>query len=489
MKLSNFIEKPKITARDKFISVAVLVFFALQPQLANCAPLTLEQFLGEVQAGNDSYKSSKMTGEAAPDKAIDAEMAYAPTIFANAQNAIDKKELKPASQRGTETDYASAQFGVSKMTSFGTAAKLYYTASHTKIQGTSPQFIPEPEWRETTPTLEITHPLWKNAFGRDIANGVELQKGQAEISQLTETLKQKVTLAEAEGTYWRLVLARESIRVSKDNLERAKKIIDWTKRRVAKELADNADLIQAEALGELREIELTMAIDEERSAAFAFNTSRGNPSPNVKEELLKLTPELIAKLPTPTRTGDREDVRAAAMAASLSNVAVDLAGAKYQPSIDIFASGTLNGRDPDSNSKANSNALKSKHATYAMGLKVSAVLGGESFSRLRAGVAKEREAAILTASRRRFENEREWIDLSLKLQESKSRLSLTQKIEATQLKKLTAERERQSRGRSTMFQVMQAETDYASSQLNVVRNKAEILGIIARMKTFGGSSL
>jgi hypothetical protein len=37
-----------------------------------------------------------------------------------------------------------------------------------------------------------------------------------------------------------------------------------------------------------------------------------------------------------------------------------------------------------------------------------------------------------------------------------------------------------------MFQVMQAETDYASSQLSVIRNKAEILGVIARMKTFGG---
>jgi hypothetical protein len=37
-----------------------------------------------------------------------------------------------------------------------------------------------------------------------------------------------------------------------------------------------------------------------------------------------------------------------------------------------------------------------------------------------------------------------------------------------------------------MFQVMQCETDYAASQLNVIRNKAEILGIIARMKTFGG---
>ena len=447
---------------------------------------TLDQFLEQVRTGNDSYKAARLIEDAAPDKAVDAEMAYAPTLFATAQSAVDKKEVQPASQRGTETDYISGQVGVSKLTGIGTAFKLYYGMSHTKIHGTSPQFVPEPEWREASPTLEVTHPLWKNALGKDVAKSVELQQGQTEITRLTESLKRKITLSEAEGTYWRLVLARESLRVAKDNLDRAKKIIDWTRRRVGKELADNADLLQAEALGELREIELTMAIDEERTAAFSFNTIRGNSSSNVPEELTKLTPDTLKNLSIPKRGKDREDVVAAEKSAKLGEIAADLANSKYQPSVDLFASGTLNGRDLESNSKANSEAFKAKHATYAVGLKVTAVLGGSSFSKLRAGVAKERQAAVLAAARRRYENDREWVDLNLKLQESRSRLGLTQKIEATQLKKLNAERNRQSRGRSTMFQVMQAETDYASSQLNVIRNKAEILGIMARIKTFGG---
>lgn len=453
---------------------------------AYAAPLTLDQFLEQVRTGNDLYKASRLVEDAAPDKAVDAEMVYAPNIFANVQKAVDKKEVQPVSQRGSETDYASAQLGVSKLTSVGTALRLYYGASQTKIIGTSPQFVPEPEWREASPTLEITQPLWKNALGRDVAKSAELLKGQAEITRLTESLKKKVTLSEAEGTYWRLVLARESLRVAKENLERVKKIVNWTKLRVGKELADNADLIQAEALGELREIELTMSIDEERAAAFSFNTIRGSNGPHVAEDLMKLTPEVLKNLPIPKRTTDREDVAAAEKSAKLGEIAADLANSKYQPAIDIFASGTLNGRDLESNSKATTNAFKGKHATYAIGLKMSAVLGGESFSRLRAGVARERQAATLTAARRRYENDREWVDLNLKLQESRARLGLTQKIETTQLKKLNAERNRQSRGRSTMFQVMQAETDYASSQLNVIRNKAEILGIMARIKTFGG---
>jgi outer membrane protein TolC len=463
-----------------------LVLVMTMSQQAWAAPLTLTEYLKQVETGNDGYKSSQITGAAAPDKSAEASIVYAPTAFATIQSAVDKKQLVPQAQRGTETAYLSTQFGITKLTTWGTTGKLYYSASQTKIHGTSPLYVPEPSWRETSPTLEVTHPLWKNAHGKDLAKSLDLESEKATVTQLTETMKRKASLAEAEGNYWRLVLARESVRVAKDNLERATKIVEWNRRRVKNELADNADLIQAEALGEVREIELRMAIDEERAAAHAFNTSRGNMSDDVKDELVKITPELIDSLPTPTKTREREDLQAMNAVEKMSSIGADLSMGKYDPTLDVFASGTLNGRDLNAYSKANSQSMKAKHATYAFGLKFSAPIGGELVSRVRAGYGKDKEAAALAANRKRYENDREWSDLGKKLLESKSRLTLTQRIEKTQQRKLTAERERQSRGRSTMFQVMQCETDYASAQLNVIRNKAEILGIIARMKTFGG---
>ena len=464
------------------LSLAVM----LTATVSQAQSLTLDQYLGQVRAGNDGYKSSIATADGAPNKSADADMVYATTVFANIQTAVDKKEMIPASQRGSETDNTSTQVGLSKMTTFGTAAKFYYNASQTTIHGTSNTFVPQPAWRETSPTIEVTHPLWKNAHGKDIAKSVELQQGQAEITKLSESLKRKATIAESEGYYWRLVLARESVRVAKENLERANRIIAWNQKRVSSELADSADLIQAEALGEVRDIELTMAIDEERAAAHAFNTARGAPGSAVKEDLTKITPELIASIPAPQKANEREDLKATIKAERLSELGADLASDKYDPSLDLFAMGAMNGRDSSSYSKANSESMKAKHTTYAVGLKFSAPLGGDSLSRVRSGYAKDKEAAALAVSRMRYENDREWSDLTSKLGESKSRLALTQNIEATQQRKLGAERSRQSKGRSTMSQVMQSETDYAAAQLNVIRNKAEILGIIARMKTFGG---
>jgi outer membrane protein TolC len=469
----------------RFNFAAITIILVALSETSKAAPLSLEEFLEQVKKNHDGYKASSASSEAASGKISDAEMIYATNVFATIQSAVDKKEQVPAAMRGEQTDYSSYQMGVSKLSSFGTAAKLYYSTSHTKIKGAGPMFVPEPEWYEGGPTLEVSHPLWRNANGLGVAKGIQIQEHQANVTRLTESLKRKFTLAESEGAYWRLVLARENVRTCRENLDRAKKIIDWNRRRVSSELADRADLIQAQALGEVREIELTMALDEERSASHAFNNARGLPSGSVKEELSKITPDIIAKLPIPQRSGEREDLKAALAGQALATLAADLGNGKHDPSVDVFASGTMNGRK-DNYSAAFNEAKKAKRNTYAVGIKINAPLGGSTSSEVKAGYAKDIEAASLSANRKRFENDREWEDLGSKLKESKARLTLSQKIEDTQKRKLEAERDRQSKGRSTMFQVMQAESDLATSQLNVIRTKAEILGIIARMKTFGG---
>lgn len=464
----------------------LLLPWCLVATTGSAKSLTLTDYLQQVKQNNTSMAASTLTAEASSEKTADADMLYQPNVFATIQTTHDKKELSPVAQRGSETDYTSYQAGVSKLTEWGTAARLYYTAAKTSIKDTNPMYVPAPTWYDAAPTLEISQPLLKNSLGRDIKTSVELQRVQGQLSTFTEGLKRKVTLSEAEGAYWRLVIARDSIRTARENLDRAARIVDWNKRRVHSELADAADLIQAESLKDVRDIELTMALDEERAAIHAFNTTRGSNELVVTEELTRITPELIANLPIPQRAGDREDLKAALTAERLTELGMTLAESKYDPSLDVFANASLNGRDDDAQTKSMSNSLKTNHPTWTVGLKFSAPIGGESPAQLRSGWAKDKQAASLIASRRRFEIDREWADLTRKLDESKSRLSLVQRVETTQKRKLDAERDRQKRGRSTMFQVTQFETDYAQAQLNVIRNKAEILGIIARMKTFGG---
>jgi outer membrane protein TolC len=449
--------------------------------------LPLDAFLNQVATKNQTFEASRLSSDAAKGKTEDAEMVYAPTAFASIQAMQDKKEQSPVTQRGDQTDYAQASGGVSKLWDTGTVGKVTYTTSQTNVRNTDPRFVAEPEWYDASTTLEVSHPLLKNAGGKDIHSTIELAKTQSQLLEYQEAFKRKMTLTEAESVYWRLVIARESVRTSKENLERAQKIVQWNAKRVSNELADSSDLVQAQALADVREIELNLAENEERAASHQFNTARGAKEAKVAEDLTPITPDLIASLKIPAKEGTREDLALAKESIHITDLQMSLAEDKYEPSLDLFAQYAFNGRDADGRFKAMSEGLTPQHPTWGVGLKFSAPLGGDTVSRLRGAYAKDKQAATLNADRKQFEIDREWEDLNLKLNESKSRLNLVQKVELTQKKKLDLERERWKKGRSTMFQVMQFESDLAAAQLNLIKSKSEILGIIARMKTFGGA--
>ena len=81
------------------------------------------------------------------------------------------------------------------------------------------------------------------------------------------------------------------------------------------------------------------------------------------------------------------------------------------------------------------------------------------------------------------------MDLLAQLTEGKRKLDLARKIETVQKNKLDLERDRHKRGRTTTYQVLLFEQDFASSQLSRIRAEAELLRILAQMKTFSPASI
>jgi outer membrane protein TolC len=61
----------------------------------------------------------------------------------------------------------------------------------------------------------------------------------------------------------------------------------------------------------------------------------------------------------------------------------------------------------------------------------------------------------------------------------------TFKPESAQKEKLDYEKQRFERGRSTTFQILQFENDYANAQLGAIKARTDILEIMAKLKTFG----
>src|SRR6185295_14729228 len=92
-------------------------------------------------------------------------------------------------------------------------------------------------------------------------------------------------LFNAKMAYWKLALVRAESGIRQDTLNRSQKIWEWTKRRVARNLADPPDALQAEASVRVAELDSQMTREKERTAALQFNRFRNLDKDEVPEDL------------------------------------------------------------------------------------------------------------------------------------------------------------------------------------------------------------
>ncbi len=443
----------------------------------------LKDYLSQVREKHLGYQGSTLMSEGALLRSREASLLISPTLVSNLQYLDDQKPTNNPAFLGNRTVYQSYSLGVAQQTQFGLLAKLTYNMTRTELFGVNTNFVPMPKFYNVVPSLELSQSLWRNGLGSETRATMKLLEAQAKATGFTESLKSKIILAEAESVYWRLTIAHELVAVAMSGVERAKKIREWSGRRASLALADKGDALQAEAGLQGKQLELQMALDEEREASKKFNSMRGQISETTSEELEKVNAENLLKLAAIEKKGKREDVLAADEARTAAQAASQLGRDKNAPTFDLVSSYSLNGRDP-SVSKSISDATQTNQSTFAVGVKFVAPLELGTSIADRAGYIKEEKGAELNYQRKLFDEEMEWNELNLKFSEAKRRLGLAKEIEKTQQKKLENERARMKMGRSVLYQVVLFEQDYANSQLLTLKTELQILAFLSQMKTY-----
>jgi outer membrane protein TolC len=476
-------------------SLTSLSFFLALNVHAQGRSLSLQTYLDQVRAKNPGLLSAVQAEEAARLKQEEADLVTAPRFFANTQWGKDSRQGLFFQYTSVSND--SYSFGVQQQTSFGMSAKLSYTLNRFEYIGLPEQFllgnsILGAPFYEAAPSIEISQSLWKNAFGSETRALEKQVRAGTEAQALGETLKQKLNLVEAEATYWRLALARETVKVAEETLTRAKRLADWSAKRAALGLGDRSDALQGQAAIRLRDLQLKSAQDEERAARQAFNTVRGQSGSQVPEALDQLE-SMSANLPVkPARTfqgssGEevpvREDLYAQEELLKTTEAAAEIGRARNTPSLDVVAAASLFSREGNS-STALSNSFSTEQPQIGAGIRFMMPLDFGSWMNARRGYQKEIIAAETELQKKKLELEQEWLDLNHRHQESLERLKVAQSLETTQKEKSDFERDRLSRGRSTTYQVLMFEEDYAQARLNRLRHQFEALSIAIRMKSF-----
>lgn len=445
--------------------------------------LTLQDYLNDVEANNHTVKASKETSGGLDKRKDEGKLIFRPTIFAEAQYGVDKKPTANVASQGDRTDFSYETIGLAQQFDFGLKTKLGYTLSHTELYNTSSSYVPMPEYSDSQIKLELSQSLWRNFYGSENKASFDLLDADVKSKQHTENYKIKSILSSAESVYWTLSQTQKILKVQKENLERANKIKVWAQNRAANGLGDRADLLQADANVRFREYELKTTEQQYKILARSFNSLRGVDSDNLTDTLDTVKTSFIKSLKLPSKAPLRDDTKAAIEYARLAKANANLSIEKNKPTFEVYGSYALNGRDT-STDNAISNSLKTNKTTTAVGIRFQAPLDFSQTSKNVDGYKQEQNSAELTVKQKMFDQDTEWNNLTDKFSNALINLELAEKIENAQKIKSDNERDRLSKGRTTTFQTLNFEQDYATSELTRIKAELEILNLYAQSKTF-----
>ncbi len=476
------------------LSVSLGLWLLTQPQ-AFGRTLSLEEYLTQVRAKNHEVQAAMATIESTALREDSTDIMFAPQFVSQLVRQVDEKPQASA-LAGKSTAVSSASFGVQKLWSFGLQSQVTYALNDIDIERDPlPPFlapnIPNPlaplgkssSYSEAQLKFELLQPLWKNGMGRDFDTVRESTQARLMAQRQGEQYKGRLLRTKAEFTYWQLALATEAVRAQEQALGRFQKIRDWVQSRVNMQLADKADLLQAEAGVKARRLELDLSKRDRVQVARALNALRAVPGENV-DDLQPISSRVLNDAPAATSGVKRLDVEISKQLEKVSELDVDANREKFKPQLDIFTTIGLNSAQKDSMGQAFRNVSTDK-PTLVVGVKFSTPLGRDLISRERSGLVKASEAARAEREAKEFNAQTEWDDLQRQLADARIRLQLSNEIEQAQKQKLEYERERHQRGRSTTYQIIMFEQDFANAQLATIKTKADILGLQAKLKSFG----
>lgn len=450
--------------------------------LAQGAPLGLEAYVGQVREKNLGYKASQAGHDAAVAQFEKASLMYVPSFFANA-SYLNESAPRTNAMGGTGTKVAAYSLGVETASSFGFSGKVTIGNDATTMVGTSPTIIPMPEFDQTSLKAEVRQALWKNGFGSGTRAMVEAGEAQAKAQAAGESFKNDMLLAQAEAAYWRLASAREQVRVSRESLERSKRMRDLTARKTEMNLADNSNLLQSQAALKAVELQLQSALDEETNAAREFNRLRNVPSGDV-DDALAVPSDVVAKgISLPAKKGVRGDLVVARETSRALEARARLSKDDVTPQLDLFGSATLQGKNP-AFGDAFSQTFSTDYPSYLVGLSFKVPLDLGLLRRVARGHDLEADAARRTAEQKEFDDRQSYDSLRSMAEQLLNRLKLVQALEAAQKTKYDNEKSRHEKGRTTIFQLIQFEQDMATAQLSRIVLEGQILQIVSQLKVF-----
>lgn len=442
--------------------------------------VTLSDYLSQVERSHLGIKALGYTQTAISNLKLERNTPNQPRLVGQGSIQFSKNYGPMAQFTGPDTQYQTWAISVAGESPSGFGYDVGYSLNYFGYVGS---MFGIKSYYQASPYVQITYPLWNNHGGKRTQQSIRGMDAHYDAMAARATSTQVGILAMAESTYWRLALARESVLLSEDALDRARRLVEWTRQRQARALGDAADLAQAQALQKTRELELEMAKSEKKQLELDFNWFRGSKPESAVGSISTLT-DAITSLKMPVVSDSSSELRA-----EMATTEAELARLQSQilsgdPVVNLVGRVQLNPVQSELLG-ALTHSFATDYPTYTLALQYVSGLDLSLVASLQEGYQQAKQAAHLQHDQKRRDRERQLIQLRASLKASKERLETMQALEGLMQTKWGLESQRHRNGRSTMAQVLTAEQDYKQVIMQKLRTKAEIVLTTLQLQVLG----
>lgn len=445
--------------------------------------LTLDKYLGEVTKKNSGIKGTLISSEAKDLRKDEGSLFFKPSFFFTGEYVDDQRPTNSPIIQGTQTLKQNFKAGLAQNLRYGTKLSLSYNHNKTQINGTSADILQRSKFYDVGPTLEVTQSLWRNFLGAESEATEKAQNFQNEAQKYNAQFSYKQLVMDAKNAYWRLYYAQKSLKVQEESLERAKKLREWNRSRFRSNLIEESEFLQAESNLKKREMEYQFSQTELRTSLRVLNSLRESEGEVILADSNSSNTDKILTASIPEKRKIREDVLATIASSNASISQSELGSQRNKPSLELYGSYSLNGRN-EKYSSASDEAFGTERPMYVVGIRFTTPLDTGALSDFRKSYAQDKIANEMIMKRKTYEVEREWEIFTERFENFKYRLRISRELEQAQEKKLTTEKRLYNQGRTTTFQVLQFEQDFANSQLIKLQSEKDLLAIYNQLMLF-----
>lgn len=445
--------------------------------------LSLDEYLKISQASDPNYLGAKTQASGSENAAEAADMATDTRVFADVYSSDDRRPTQNPNFQGSQTEAKGWDIGIKKQTGFGPSFTVSQNFSHVIITNAAATAVPDADYIDAFPKIEISIPLWQNFWGAHTRAEVEASKAEMRRQKILTDIQFVKAQADLEMAFHRLSAEQEIWESQTDILKRAKDILDWIKKQRQKGLVDITDVHQANAAVTLRQLELTDTETNLKEASRRFNAYRNIDSSVVSENLTPVKIQLSELKLNKTEKRVRLDVLTNQLAGISTEKGFIVQRELAKPQLDLQMKAQWVGRD-DSSSSALQEVSEKDQPYYYLGLNFSVPLNIPKYIRVRSGLRSLEEGQTQLVQALDRENKLSWesfVDLGQQLSEQ---ILLLRQLEEIQKNKSQAERLRFQRGRSVTFQVLSFEQDYISTRSRRIRTELQAFDYLTQTKLF-----